>query len=100
MFESSAVLLPGLAGSRNLAPLYDKAAAEIRAVDHETILFWEPVTWAYFFPVKANPILDDALTNIFDNLTIYDLKKALNLYCGEIEDTALDLLNTQLDLFK
>ncbi|UJR12067.1 hypothetical protein I4U23_016245 [Adineta vaga] len=39
------VLLPGIAGSKNLQPLYDKLAKAIRSVDNQTLIFYEPVTW-------------------------------------------------------
>ena len=37
LYQAFSVLLPGQAGSLNLAPLYEKTAAEIRKVDTETI---------------------------------------------------------------
>ena len=39
------LLLPGVAGSRNLQPLYDALGAAIRHVDQRHIIFYEPVTW-------------------------------------------------------
>ena len=32
---------------------FDRASQAIRAVDNETIVFWEPVTYAYLFQVVA-----------------------------------------------
>jgi len=37
--------LPGIAGSKNLAPLYEQIAPAIRSVDNDTLIFFEPVTW-------------------------------------------------------
>ncbi|CAF1253924.1 unnamed protein product [Rotaria sp. Silwood1] len=39
------LILPGIAGSTNLQPLYDKLAKAIRSVDKKTLIFYEPVTW-------------------------------------------------------
>jgi endoglycosylceramidase len=39
------LLLPGVAGSKNLQPLYDKLSKIIRSVDNKTLIFYEPVTW-------------------------------------------------------
>jgi endoglycosylceramidase len=39
------LLLPGVAGSKNLQPLYDKLSKMIRSVDNKTLIFYEPVTW-------------------------------------------------------
>ncbi|CAF2690929.1 unnamed protein product [Rotaria sp. Silwood2] len=40
-----ALLLPGIAGSKNLQPFYDKLANAIRSVDDKTLIFYEPVTY-------------------------------------------------------
>ena len=39
------LLLPGVAGHKNLLPLYDKTYETIRRFDKETLIFYEPVTW-------------------------------------------------------
>jgi len=44
------LLLPGVAGSRNLMPAYDAVAGAIREVDEETIVMFEPLTWGMIFP--------------------------------------------------
>ena len=49
IYEDPALLLPGLAGSQNLAPLYEAVAAAIRAVDDSHLVFYEPVTWGMIF---------------------------------------------------
>ena len=48
VWRSPTLLLPGEAGRRNLAPLYDHLNAEIRKVDDVTNIFYEPVTWGVF----------------------------------------------------
>ncbi len=39
------LLLPGNAGKKNLAPVYDILNKAIRVQDTETLVFYEPVTW-------------------------------------------------------
>ncbi|CAF1048924.1 unnamed protein product [Rotaria sordida] len=39
------LLLPGIAGTTNLQPFYEKIAKAIRSVDDDTLIFYEPVTW-------------------------------------------------------
>ena len=48
------MLLPGNAGYELLEPFYNSASAAIREVDDEKIIFWEPVTYAYFINVCDN----------------------------------------------
>ena len=52
IYSSPDLLLPGIAGSRNLVPLYDHLNAAIRTVDERTVIFYEPVTWGIFFDGK------------------------------------------------
>ena len=44
-FTDPTLLLPGVAGSTNLQPFYEKIAQAIRSVDNDTLIFYEPVTW-------------------------------------------------------
>jgi endoglycosylceramidase len=43
------LLLPGVAGARNLQPLYDAAGAGIRSTNQKHIIFYEPVDWGMVF---------------------------------------------------
>ncbi|CAF5228849.1 unnamed protein product, partial [Rotaria magnacalcarata] len=43
--ENPAILLPGIAGAKNLQPFYETIAKYIRSVDNDTLIFYEPVTW-------------------------------------------------------
>jgi endoglycosylceramidase len=43
------LLLPGHAGSKNLAPFYEEVAAGIRSADPNHLIFYEPVTWGMIF---------------------------------------------------
>ena len=46
------MLLPGNAGHELLEPFFNAASDAIREVDDETLIFWEPVTYAYFVNVR------------------------------------------------
>jgi hypothetical protein len=85
LYDSAGVLLPGVAGKRNLEPLYDKASKAIRSKDCQTMIFWEPVTWSYFVPLASHQILDTTLEVLFDNLNMLQLGSILKAFCGEIE---------------
>ena len=45
-------MLPGNAGHELLEPFFNAASDAIREVDDETLIFWEPVTYAYFVNVR------------------------------------------------
>lgn len=92
-----------MAGRRNLVPLYDRVHEAIRSVDDDTILFWEPVTFAYMLPIKANPvasnsvrshsclnymhlqILDNMLEDLLSQYTVMDFSHTLSAVCGELQ---------------
>lgn len=48
-FTDSALLLPGVAGQKNLLPCYDYIHSVIRQYDMETIQFYEPITYGVVF---------------------------------------------------
>ena len=82
--ENAAYLFPGVAGRENLAPLYEKLHSAIREIDDETIVFWEPVTWALSVYVKPNPITDTLIEDLMSEYSIMDVLQPLKLYCGQI----------------
>ena len=49
IYFSPALLIPGVAGSTNLLPMYDNLYETIRKYDNETLVFYEPVTWGIIF---------------------------------------------------
>lgn len=49
VYADPLLFLPALAGKQNLLPLYDNVTRAIRAVDDETLVFYEPVTWGKLF---------------------------------------------------
>ena len=42
--EGHLKIIPGIAGEENLVPFYDIVQKVIRAVDDDTVIFWEPVS--------------------------------------------------------
>ena len=52
IFQDLSLLLPGNAGHQLLEPFFNAASDAIREVDDETLIFWEPVTYAYFVNVR------------------------------------------------
>lgn len=45
VYANPLLLLPGIAGSKNLLKLYDRTYETIRKYDKNTLIFYEPVTW-------------------------------------------------------
>ncbi|KAL1510204.1 hypothetical protein AB1Y20_006534 [Prymnesium parvum] len=56
IYADPTLLLPGVAGRKNLMPAYDAVAAAIRAVDDATIVLFEPVTWGMILPTAAGAL--------------------------------------------
>ena len=54
------MLLPGNAGHDMLEPFFNAASDAIREVDDDTIIFWEPVTYAYFVNVSKLSSISDS----------------------------------------
>ena len=52
VYQDLSILLPGNAGYKLLEPFYNAAHEAVREVDDETLIFWEPVTYAYFVNVR------------------------------------------------
>ena len=52
--KDASLILPGNAGFKLLEPFFNAASDAIREVDDETIIFWEPVTYAYFVNVSLS----------------------------------------------
>jgi endoglycosylceramidase len=52
-YADPTIMVPGVAGARNLEPMHDMVADAIRKNDNETIIFYEPVTWGMVFDQKA-----------------------------------------------
>jgi len=46
-WQDPLIMLPGRAAKQVLAPVYEKISKNIRKEDNETLIFFEPVTWAY-----------------------------------------------------
>lgn len=53
VYKDPLLYLPGEAGSKNLMPSYKKIASDIRQIDNETALFFEPVTYGMILNGKV-----------------------------------------------
>ena len=51
IFSQPELVLPGVAGQRNLQKMHDAVAEKIREVDEKHIIFFEPVTWCVALPL-------------------------------------------------
>ena len=61
IYSHPALLLPGVAGRRNLLPLYDAAVDAIRSVESNALVFYEPVTWSV---MKSGRVLGTGFTRV------------------------------------
>ncbi|TRY67375.1 hypothetical protein TCAL_12092 [Tigriopus californicus] len=87
IFSDPSLLLPGVAGRKNLEPLYQQLHTVIREQDDETLIFWEPVTWAYTFPGSSHGLKDVILEAFFKNIKSYELSMLIQAFCGTKSDT-------------
>eukprot|EP00756_Hemistasia_phaeocysticola_P023144 Hpha_TRINITY_DN15873_c1_g2::TRINITY_DN15873_c1_g2_i1::g.189773::m.189773/K05991/E3.2.1.123; endoglycosylceramidase len=53
VYADPLLFLPGVAGKKNLQPLYDAVQEAIRRHDTEHVIFYEPVTWGMIFKGKV-----------------------------------------------
>merc|ERR1712142_408734 len=86
MYRDGSLLLPGNAGYELLEPFYNVASDAIREVDDETIIFWEPVTYAYFVNVHENMIIDGVLDEYLKSHNITDFLPILKEFCGDMDE--------------
>jgi len=97
LYQDASLILPGKAGFELLEPFYNAASDAIREVDDETIIFWEPVTYAYFVNAQPNIVLDGVLDAYLQTHNFTDFLPILQQVCGEMaEDIGeLEQLNFQ-----
>jgi endoglycosylceramidase len=55
---------PGIAGRRNLQPLYQHLHESIREVDDHTVIMFEPVTWGILLPGQKHLSLGSGFTQV------------------------------------
>merc|ERR1712241_46502 len=63
--------------------------------DDETIIFWEPVTYAYFVNSEPNPILDTVLDNFMKSQNYTLFLPILKQVCGDLAEDAEKLLQDE-----
>ncbi len=67
IYQNPSLILPGVAGSQNLLPVYTQLNEAIRTVDTQTLLFYEPVVYGI-----------DAQGNLIGTGTVTDSRIFLN----------------------
>ena len=97
--------------SKNISGFYSKTIkthqhyifSAIRAEDPDTIIFYEPVTWALFAPFDYNPLFDPILAFSFESLDIFDVKSVLGSFhlrhfknCVKTYQISIRLVNKSL----
>lgn len=82
IFSDPSLLLPGVAGRKNLEPLYDRLHHVIREEDDVTLIFWEPVTWAYTLPGSSHGLKDVVLEAFFRNIKPHHLSMLIQTFCA------------------
>ena len=68
-----------------------KNVSAIRTVDTNSIIFYEPVTWALFAPYDYNPYFDPVVDFSFQHLTIFNAKSVLESICGPLSNISNSL---------
>jgi len=99
IYRDPTYLLPGNAGHKNLAPLYEKVAAAIRKVNKDALILYEPVTWGYLVPTEPDPTIDFFLNNLIATQGIDLIKQVLPLLCGPVQPNATEILIEVADRF-
>ena len=89
-FEDLSILLPGNAGRELLEPFYNSAHEAVREVDTETLIFWEPVTYAYIVNSEPNIILDTLIDNFFKSQNYSIVLPIIKQVCGDLEEGAIE----------
>jgi len=83
-FDDYSLLLPGNTGYTLLQPFSEAASDGIREVDDETIVFWEPLTYAYF--IDSLPVVELGLDAYFNTHNWTVLIPLLEKLCGPMAD--------------
>jgi len=86
LYKDASLILPGNAGFKLLEPFFNAASDAIREVDDETIIFWEPVTYAYFVNAQQNIILDGVLDAYLQTHNFTDFLPILQQVCGDMAE--------------
>jgi len=96
IYEDASLLLPGNAGTKLLEPFFNRANMALRSIDDESLVFWEPVTYAYFFNLNPSPILELVLDTYLRTNNISVFYPILTKACGELEEAGLSELDLDL----
>ncbi|XP_023339622.1 uncharacterized protein LOC111709909 [Eurytemora carolleeae] len=100
IYMDPSLLLPGNAGKELLEPFFNKASDAIRSLDNETMIFWEPVTYAYFVNSGPNSLLDLVLDAYLNTHNISIFFPILKQACGELDESFLSQDSTFINWFE
>ena len=89
-YEDFSILLPGNAGHELLEPFFNSAHEAVREVDTETLIFWEPVTYAYIVNSEPNIILDTLIDSFFKSQNYSIALPIIKQVCGDLEEGAVE----------
>jgi len=94
IYQDPSLLLPGNAGYNLLEPFFNRANDAIRSVDDETIVFWEPTTYAYLINPGEHFFLDAFLDAYLHTHNISIFFPILKQACGDLDESfELDVTN-------
>ncbi|QQP52504.1 Uncharacterized protein FKW44_004678, partial [Caligus rogercresseyi] len=83
VFQDSSYFLPGIGGSKNIAPLVERAAKQIWSEEDDAVVFFEGATWGTAFPIEKNSLLDNLLYTLFKNIDFKYIMKIVKPLCGK-----------------
>ena len=89
-YEDLSILLPGNAGHELLEPFYNSAHEAVREVDTETLIFWEPVTYAYIVNSEPNIIIDTLIDSFFKSRNYSIALPIIKQVCGDLQEGAVE----------
>ena len=80
VYEDPLYFLPEEAGRKNLLPSYDHIVAEIKKVDTDTIIMFEPVTWGMVVPAEKGVNVTKILSPGFDHVPGGDQYRSKSIF--------------------
>lgn len=83
-YSDASLLLPGVSGRRYLAPLYNRVSEAIRAIDDQTLIFWNPPFTSNLVPFSVPTYFDNLMENYFAKHSLADFMK-LGSPCGNLD---------------
>ena len=93
IYQDTSLLLPGNAGGKLLEPFFNRASDAIRSIDNETLIFWEPTTYAYIADLDPGLITEAVIDAYLKTHNISIFYPVLQKACGDLsEEIKIDIL--------